>query len=65
LLAKGRRVCLHAAPSFDGRDRKRLGRQLDYMLRPPVAFDNVRLQPHGLVRLHFKQPTARGTCSPS
>jgi hypothetical protein len=61
LLAKGHRVCLHAAPSFDGRDRKRLQRQLAYMLRPPVALDNVRLLPHGLVRLHFKQPSARGT----
>jgi hypothetical protein len=42
LLAKGRRVCLHAAPSFDGRDRRRLGRQLAYMLRPPVALHNVQ-----------------------
>ena len=31
------------------------------MLRPPVALDNVQSRSDGMVRLHFKQPSARGT----
>lgn len=61
LLAKGDFIGLHAAASFDGRDRKRLQRQLAYMLRPPVAMNNIVLQSDGVVRLHFKQPSPNGT----
>ena len=60
LLAAGEYVAIHVAPSFDGRDRKRLQRQVKYMLRPPVALDDVTSTSDGTIRIALKRPTARG-----
>ena len=62
LMAAGDYVALHVANAFDGRDRKRLQRQVKYMLRPPVALDAVTSTDHGNLRITFKRPTAHGRC---
>ena len=60
LLAAGDHVAVHVANAFDGRDRKRLQRQVKYLLRPPVALDDVTATDHGTVRIALKRPTKRG-----
>ena len=60
LLAAGEYVAIHVASPFDGRDRKRLERQVKYMLRPPVALDDVTATNDGTIRIALKRPTARG-----
>jgi hypothetical protein len=54
---------LHAATAVDGRDRKRLGRLVKYMLRPPFAGDAVTELPDGRVRLVMKKPNRQGATS--
>ena len=54
LLYHGQYAALHVAPGFDGRDRKRLERQVRYMLRPACALDAVSKTSDGQVRLQLK-----------
>ena len=54
LLVHGEFAALHAAAAFDGRDRRRLERQIRYMLRPPCALDAVTRTDDGQVRLDLK-----------
>ncbi|TPV92637.1 MAG: hypothetical protein B7733_24745 [Myxococcales bacterium FL481] len=60
LCAAGEHVAVHVGAAFDARDRKRLERQVKYMLRPPVALDDVETTSNGTVRMALKRPTARG-----
>ncbi len=60
LLAKGELITLHAATAFDGRDRKRLLRMLQYMLRPPFALDAIAKPNPNTVRVYFKAPRENG-----
>jgi hypothetical protein len=51
LVAYGHGMSLHAATTVDGRDRRRLERLCNYLLRPPFALGAVRRLPDGRVRL--------------
>jgi hypothetical protein len=54
---------LHAATAVDGRDRKRLGRLVKYMMRPPFAQESVTELSDGRVRLVMKKPNRQGATS--
>jgi len=54
LLYHGQYAALHVTSGFDGRDRKRLERQVRYMLRPACALDAVSKTSDGQVRLQLK-----------
>ncbi|TPV92428.1 MAG: hypothetical protein B7733_25690 [Myxococcales bacterium FL481] len=60
LCMVGEHVAAHVGAAFDGRDRERLERQVKYMLRQPIARDDVETTSTRTLRMALKRPTARG-----
>ena len=54
---------VYAGRAIDGRDRKRLERELRYVGRPPLAQHRLEELPDGRVRYRMKRPWKDGTTS--
>ena len=52
---------LHAATSAGAQDRRGREALVQYILRPPIAQERLRLLPDDLVRIELKKPFRDGT----